>query len=50
MRFPWLRAAPLRGFAAGKTTREISNQFPFAAFFAPSHPASLRQVPAAAIV
>jgi len=50
MRLPLLRSAALRGFAAGKTTRQISNQFPFAAFFAPSRPDSLRQVPSAVMV
>jgi geranylgeranyl reductase family protein len=41
MRIPFIRAALLRGFAAGKTTREITDRWPLALFFRAATPLSL---------
>jgi geranylgeranyl reductase family protein len=41
MRVPPFRAAFLRGFAAGRTTREITDRWPLAPFLKPATPASL---------
>jgi flavin-dependent dehydrogenase len=42
MGFPWFRYAAMKGFAAGKTTSQITNGFLFASLFPPSQAASLR--------
>jgi geranylgeranyl reductase family protein len=41
MRIPFIRTALLRGFAAGKTTREITDRWPLAPFFRAATPLSL---------
>jgi geranylgeranyl reductase family protein len=42
LRLPVSKTALMRGFAAGKTMRELTNSFLFARFFAPRTPRSLR--------
>jgi flavin-dependent dehydrogenase len=41
MAFPWFRYAAMKGFAAGKTTRQITNGFLLSSFFAPSQAPSI---------
>jgi flavin-dependent dehydrogenase len=41
MAFPWFRYAAMKGFAAGKTTRQITNGFLLSGFFTPSRPSSI---------
>jgi geranylgeranyl reductase family protein len=42
LRLPISKTALMRGFAAGKTMRELTNRFLFASFFAPKIPWSLQ--------